>query len=65
MGHRRDRHTGLQPPRGRGGQSVFCQGKQLRVKNAASLDWIVTTCGSLLMLFVMMLLGLRLFSLAQ
>jgi hypothetical protein len=26
-----------------GGQSVFCQGWQLRVKNAVSLGWIVTT----------------------
>jgi hypothetical protein len=43
----------------------FCQGRQLRVKNAASLGWIVTSWGPVLMLFVMMWLGLRLLSLAQ
>src|SRR5271163_1357277 len=46
------------------GQSAFCQGWQLCVKNAASLGWIITTSGPVLMLLSMMWVSLRLFSLA-
>jgi hypothetical protein len=46
-------------------QSVFCQGWQLCVKNAAPLERIATTWGPLPMLLSMMSVGLRLFSLAQ
>jgi hypothetical protein len=47
------------------GQSAFCQGWQLCVKNAASLGWIITTSGPVLMLLSMMWVSLRLFSLTQ
>ena len=47
------------------GQSAFCQGWQLCVKNAASLGWIVTTCGSVLISLLMMWSGSRRSSLAQ
>ena len=47
------------------GQPVFCQGWQLRVKNALSLGWIITTSGPMLMLLSMMWVSLRLLSLAQ
>jgi hypothetical protein len=47
------------------GQSAFCQGWQLCVKNALSLGRIITTWGRVLMSLSMMWVSLRLLSLAQ